>query len=474
MRQWWQRRSLRLRLTVWYAITSAVILLALGGILLLVLYQRLISEVDRQLRVDFETVESRVTSDSEGDLTWPGYGHTEDQDEPGRPDEAGPWFEILSSEGEVLLREGPSADWNLAPLSTFGREQPRFFSAEAKRHFYVRVLEGKANIEGQTVLLRVFKPETDLRRAILELGAVLGLGLPLAAVLSATGGYLIANRSLLPVSQMAARAQQITAESLGGRLPVANPHDELGKLALVFNATLSRLESSFSELRRFTADASHELRTPLTALQAVGEAALRSNDGDTKSLREALSSMLEETRRLSDLVDSLLLLARADTGAALPSLQEVELEALVREVRETLLVLAEEKRQLIEVQAEKLLVRADRELLRLALLNLVDNAIRYSPTGSSIRLRVRRTENHAVVEVIDQGPGIAPEHQQKIFERFYRIDKARSRASGGAGLGLSITRWAIERQGGRIELESESGQGSLFRIVMPDGKPTRA
>ena len=293
MTQWWQRRSLRFRLTVWYAITSAVILLGLGSVLLLVLHQRLISDVDRQLRVDFETVESRVTSDSEGDLSWPGYSHAEDQDEPGpgRPDEAGPWFEILSLEGEVLLREGPSADWNLAPLSTYGREQPRFFSAEAKRHFYVRVLESKTDIEGQRVLLRVFKPETDLRRAIVELGAVLGLGLPLAAVLSATGGYLIASRSLLPVSQMAARAQQITAESLEGRLPVANPHDELGKLALVFNATLSRLESSFSELRRFTADASHELRTPLTALLAVGEAALRSNDGDMKSLREALSSI---------------------------------------------------------------------------------------------------------------------------------------------------------------------------------------
>jgi len=178
-------------------------------------------------------------------------------------------------------------------------------------------------------------------------------------------------------------------------------------------------------------------------------------------LREALSSMLEETRRLSDLVDSLLLLARADTGAALPSLQEVELEALVHEVRETLFVLAEEKRQLIEVQAEKLLARADRELLRLALLNLVDNAIRYSPKGSSIRLHIWHAENCAVVEVIDQGPGIAREHQQKIFERFYRIDKARSCASGGAGLGLAITRWAVERQGGRIELKSEEGQGSL-------------
>jgi heavy metal sensor kinase len=473
MKRWWQRRSLRLRLTVWYAITSSVILLALGGILLLVLYQRLISELDRQLRVDFETVESRVTRDSDGDLTWPGYGHAEDEDESGQPDAVSLWFEILSPEAQMLLREGPSADWHPVPVSTFDREEPRSFSAEAKAHFYVRVLERKTNVEGQSVLLRVFRPETDLRRAVGELAAVLGIGLPLAAVLSAAGGYLIANRSLAPVGQMAARAQHITAESLGGRLPVVNPHDELGRLATVFNATLARLEGSFSELRRFTADASHELRTPLTALQAVGEAALRPDSGDPRSLREALSSMLEETRRLSDLVDRLLLLARADTGAALPSLEEVDLEALVHEVREALLVLAEERGQLIEVKTDKVIVRADRELLRLALLNLVDNAIRYSPKGSSIRLIVRRTEKHAVVEVIDQGPGIAREHHQKIFERFYRIDKARSRASGGAGLGLSITRWAVERQRGRLELESETGQGSLFRIVIPDGESAR-
>jgi len=184
--------------------------------------------------------------------------------------------------------------------------------------------------------------------------------------------------------------------------------------------------------------------------------------------------MLEETRRLSDLVDTLLLLARADTGGVLPSLEEVELEALVREVRDTVLVLAEERKQVIEIEAQKVVVRADRELLRLALLNLVDNAIRYSPEGLSILLRVRRDEKNTVVEVVDEGPGIAREHQQKIFERFYRIDKARSRTSGGAGLGLSITRWAVERQGGHIELESEGGRGSLFRIVIPDGKPTKS
>jgi heavy metal sensor kinase len=301
-----------------------------------------------------------------------------------------------------------------------------------------------------------------------ELGAVLAFGLPLAGVLSATGGYFIAHRSLSPISQIAARARQITADSLGGRLPVPNPHDELGRLAIVFNATLARLENSFAELRRFTADASHELRTPLTALRAVGEAALRSDAGDPKNLREALSSMLEETRRLSDLVDALLLLARADTDVIAVSLKRVNLAELLSEVRETLLVLAEEKNQRIEIIAEQLIIPADRELFRLALLNLGHNAIRYSAEGLLIRLRVRQQEENAVVEVIDQGPGIAPQHQQKIFERFYRVDKARSRTSGGAGLGLSIARWAIQRQGGDIELESDVGRGSLFRIVMPN------
>ncbi len=208
------------------------------------------------------------------------------------------------------------------------------------------------------------------------------------------------------------------------------------------------------------------MRTPLTALRAVGEAALRSEAEDTKGLREALLSMLEEARRLGDVVDALLLLARADTGGLSPSLQQVDLAGLLNEVRETLLVLAEEKSQQIEIAAEQITVWADRELLHLALLNLVHNAIRYSGEGLTISLQIRRDDANVVLEVADQGPGIAPEHREKIFERFYRVDKARSRASGGAGLGLAIARWAIERQGGQIELESELGRGSLFRVVM--------
>jgi heavy metal sensor kinase len=465
MRQWWERRSLRLGLTLWYAITSTIILLVLGGLLLFVVHGRLISQMDRQLRGDFEMVESRVARDSAGNLRWLGYGHDEDEVEWEK--QAGPWFEILSPAGSMLLREGPSREWEAISSLTHRANTVAPFSAEMQRDLHVRVLENSARIADESVVLRVFRSEAELRRAMAELGAVLAFGLPLAVAFSAAGGYFIAHRSLSPMNQMAARARQITAESLEGRLPVPNPHDELGQLAAVFNATLARLENSFAELRRFTADASHELRTPLTALRAVGEAALRPDAGDPKILREALSSMLEETRRLSDLVDALLLLARADTGVIVASKQQVDLAGLLSEVRDTLLVLAEEKSQQLEIVAGQLTLRADRELLRLALLNLVDNAIRYSAEGLIISLRVRRRDANAVVEVVDQGPGIAPEHQQKVFERFYRIDQARSRASGGAGLGLAIARWAIERQGGQVELESELGRGSLFRIVMP-------
>jgi heavy metal sensor kinase len=472
MRQWWQRRSLRLRLTLWYAVTSTIILLALGGMLLFVVHERLFSEMDRHLRGDFEMVESSVARDAAGNLRRIGYG--QDSDEVEGEKQAGPWFEILSPTGSVLLHEGPSSDWKMLSSATHLEAGFGAFSAETEGHLHVRVLENKTRLAGEPVVLRVFRPEVELRRAMAEIGAVLAFGLPLAGALSAAGAYLIAHRSLSPVSQIAARARQITADSLGGRLPVPNPYDELGQLATVFNATLGRLENSFAELRRFTADASHELRTPLTALRAVGEAALRPDVRDTKSLRDALASMLEEARRLSDLVDALLLLARADTGGLSPSLQQVDLTGLVSEVRETLLVLAEEKSQLIEITAANLVVRADRELLRLALLNLIHNAIRYSGEGTVISLRVKPREKTALVEVMDQGPGIAPEHQQKIFERFYRVDKARSRASGGAGLGLSIARWAAERQGAHIELESEPGRGSLFRIVIPNENPTRS
>jgi heavy metal sensor kinase len=293
-------------------------------------------------------------------------------------------------------------------------------------------------------------------------------GLPLAVLLAVVGGWFVARRSLAPVGTMAARAGEISASSLSQRLPVANPHDELGRLAAVFNQTLQRLENSFAELRRFAADASHELRTPLTALQAEGEVALN-NARDPEQFRQSIGAMLEEAQRLQDLVESLLTLARAEADQQPLQRAPVELSALTREVVESLRILAEEKRQQLAVELPgEILVTGDAALLRDALINLVHNAIRYTPAGGRITVCCSRRDREALVEVADTGEGIAPEHHEKVFERFYRVDKARSRAEGGAGLGLAIAKLAIERHGGRIELESASGQGgSTFRIVLP-------
>jgi len=184
-----------------------------------------------------------------------------------------------------------------------------------------------------------------------------------------------------------------------------------------------------------------------------------------------IGSMLEEADRLARLADSLLVLTRADSGRVQLAREPLDLAALVRDVADCLSVLAEEKEQTLTVEIEEALtVEADRATVRQALINLLDNAIKYTPVRGQIRVRVRRRDGEAVVEFTDTGPGIAPEHREKVFERFYRIEDARSRETGGAGLGLAIARWAVEINGGRIELESEEGRGSTFRIAFPEHK----
>ena len=292
---------------------------------------------------------------------------------------------------------------------------------------------------------------------------VLAVGLPGTTLLFAVAGYFIAGRALAPVKAMVEKTRRLSAKSLSERLPVANPHDELGQLASVFNGTLQQLENAFANLRRFAADASHELRTPLTAMRAVGEVALR--ERNPAVLQDAVGSMLEEIRRMNQLIDRLLLLARGDDGDVPVRLEAGLVRKALAEVREALVVVAEEKHQQIDVQCDEHLLGAfEPTLLRLALMNLAQNAIRHSPSGTHIILRGSRVEGAAVIEVMDEGPGIAAEHHYKIFERFYRVDKARARADGGAGLGLAIVKWSVERMGGTVELESEVGRGSVFRV----------
>jgi signal transduction histidine kinase len=269
---------------------------------------------------------------------------------------------------------------------------------------------------------------------------------------------------------MTERARTITAERLHDRLPVHNPDDEMGRLATVFNETLGRLEASFDQMRRFTADVSHELRTPLTAIRSVGEVGLR-EPRDEAAYEGIIGSMLEEVDRLSNLVDRLLTLSRAETGRAKLSIEAVDLRELAEDVVGYLGVLAEEKGQSLAIECTSTpRALADRLVLRQSLINLVDNAIKYTPVGGRIQIRVTDDLPGPSIEVIDTGPGIAPELRARIFDRYYRGAETVGGDTGGSGLGLAIAKWAVEAGGGHLSLERTSRAGSTFRIALPRAK----
>ncbi len=311
---------------------------------------------------------------------------------------------------------------------------------------------------------------TDSSESKKSLIAILITAIPVTIILAVGGGFFLAGRALSPVKAITRKAKEITAESLSERLPVQNPHDEIGHLTNVFNDTLARLENSFEQLRRFTADASHELRTPLTSIRSVGEVALQKSI-DKETLQEAIGSMLEETERLTRLVDNLLILARGDAGKTKLVARSVDVGVVINGVVEDLRVLAEEKNQTLYTSCQSsVTATADEETLRLAVYNILHNAIQYTPNGGCIQVLTVRAENaNAIIDIIDNGPGIPEVERSRVFERFYRVDKARSRAHGGAGLGLSIARWAVEANKGVIAFLDKKEQGTFCRITLPSG-----
>lgn len=459
MSNWWQRRSLKLRLTMWYAGATVLVLALFAFGVYEVVEHRLAAELDRQLRIDFDLVEAQLDLDAGGKVRWLVQGAHGDEGFA----RLSAWFEVWSEDKQLLFRHWPVRETDIRrPLPAPIEPSLRFSTVELEGDLYIRIMERPARIHEHGVIVRVIRDESDMRRTLREILEVFLLVAPLAGLLASLGGYFVARRSLLPIAGMAEHAKKITSESLAHRLPISNPHDEVGQLAAVFNDTLQRLENSFGELKRFTADASHELRTPLTALRTVGEVALREAD------HPAISSMLEEAERLQDLIESLLTLARMESGKIGVQRESLNVGEILRDVRDSLQVLAVDKQQTIDTpDLDRLTATGDPLLLRQALLNIVDNAVRYAPPGTSITLRATQSDESVMITVADKGPGIAPEHHAKIFERFYRVDKARARTEGGNGLGLAIAKWAIERQGGRLEVASELGKGSLFQIVLP-------
>jgi heavy metal sensor kinase len=456
--------SLRVRLTLWYAGAMMVVLAVYAGAVFTFVSRNASENLDNSLRQDLRWPAEMLPRNPDGSIILPEPG----EDSIGDIDS--PWLQLWSSTGELVfttvaarLRPIPETDQLAARADGSIVQIPQTSPP-------MRVLSRASNdikVNGQPAIIQVAKSEKPIRDELSELSLMLLLGLPFGVVAAGLGGYSLARRALAPVDRMAERARSITAERLQDRLPVDNPNDELGRLASVFNQTLTRLEASFDQMRRFTADASHELRTPLTAIRTVGEVGLRGRR-DEAAYREIIISMLEEVDRLSYLVDRLLTLSRTDIGQGRLSVSVIDLGDLADDVAGQLGVLAEEKQQTITVDRPVALqLSADPVVLRQAVLNLVDNAIKYTPNGGRITIRVLESHGAAILEVSDTGPGIPENMRRRIFDRFYRIDASGSRDERGTGLGLSIAKAAVESNGGQLTLEPTDGTGCTFRISVP-------
>ena len=453
----WFPRSVRMRLTAQHA-AAMVLVVALYAAAVFTLEARNASQgLDDRLRSDFRWAADMAQTGRDGALSW--FESDEWQED-------SPWLNVLDEDGEPIFRTALARRLPVPESAALARNPDGRIVAVPGGVAPFRILTGRARVGGQQVVIQVGRSEAPMRQALTELLLVLALGLPLSVTVAGLGGYWLARGALAPVERMAERARAITAERLGERLPVDNPADELGRLATVFNATLGRLEASFRDMRRFTANVSHELRTPLTAIRSVGEVGLR-EPRDAAGYRQVIGSMLEDANRLASMVDRLLTLSRADAGDVQVASEPVDLAALGESVAADLDVLADEKGQSLAVELDgRAHCVGDRIVLRQALINLVDNAIKYTPRGGRIGIRVGAADGQAAVDVSDTGLGIAPELRERVFDRFYRGPLPDS-GEAGAGLGLAIARWAVEANGGTLTYSPADGGGSLFRMRLP-------
>jgi two-component system OmpR family sensor kinase len=349
-----------------------------------------------------------------------------------------------------------------------------YFAALSDGDNQYRVVGRRVQARGNGYTLIVLRSLHDQEDLLEGASYALLIAVPFALLLASIGGYFLARTSLAPVVRMSATAARIGAANLHERLPVANERDELGGLARVINALLARLDASFEQQRRFMADASHELRTPIAIIRSEAEVALSEPEASNEQLRESIRIFRDETKRLTRIVEDLFMLARADAGQYKLTPKEFYLDELAGEVTRAVRTLVAEKGLTSQIEAgEEMPFRGDENLLRRLLLNLVDNAIKYTPSGGAVTVACKREAKRYVITVSDTGRGIPAAAQPHIFERFYRADSARSRSEDdgagltcGAGLGLDIARLIAESHDGTLDLLHSSEAGSVFQLIL--------
>lgn len=457
-----RRLSIRWRLTLWYGIVLSVILAGFSGAVYLLMQRHLLTLTDAalseelaELADEVRRVESRSSLSGNLRMRFPGHEGYE--------------LEVRTMTGQPLFRSAGIEATGLPDPVTAGNraDLPTYTSITLESSRPLRVATCTVTGPSGTFLIQAAVTLVPNLRALRELITVfLTIG-PVALAFAIGGGYWLARKALSPVDRMAVTAAEITANRLDRRLAEPETLDELGHLTRTFNTMISRLQRSFEEVRRFTADAAHELRTPLAAMRTEAEVALRSPRSPDRDAR-VLENLLEEIERLSRLVSQLLFLCREDTGIGANNFQPVRLDTLVRDVVEHVQVMAQERGlDLRAALASRYEIKGDADRLRQLFFNLLDNAIKYTPPGGSVAVEGRIEDGKVRVTITDTGIGIPGEHVPHVFDRFYRVDSSRSRETDGNGLGLAICCAIAESHGGRLEIESTLGVGTRVVVTMP-------
>lgn len=462
-------RTIRAKLVAWYTIVLAAILITFCTMLYFFLARALYDSVDKKIRTIAEITADSTTRDIEGSESWNDFLEEYFGFRP-----TAKYIQILDKSGNIDY----DADGSLP------KKLPRTAETVRRAQNGEIVYETLVGLDEYPIrmisfpvirndnLVNLVQVGTSLESVEETLGRLLFVILftvPTILLFSSVGGYLLAKAALGPVDEITTTARKIGAENLTQRIRVRNTKDELGRLAETFNEMIERLEKSFAQIKQFSADASHELRTPLTILKGETEWALRSAR-DIEGYKATLTSNLEEIDHLSRIIDDLLILSRVDMGQEHFDMEPVKIVPILRDVFDMGKVLASMKGKKISIDVGELdgvTVMGNELRLRQLFLNLIDNGIKYTKKDGNIDMSARLITNNVEIRVTDDGIGISRKDQKNIFDRFFRVDKNRSRKEGGTGLGLSICRFITEAHYGKIYVSSTPGKGSTFTVSLP-------
>lgn len=459
---------LRVRLTLWYGSALALVLIVFSVVLYVIIARNLRDAVDQSLE---ETATTAVRS-----LEMRGFLPLLDEEELlsqfpelARIDK---FFQIFSPSGTITIRS-PNIKQHEVPLSRIALEtafkgQTILESAQYPNEPPLRLISVPINYRGRLLyIVQVGTSMQSIEDTLDRFLILLLVAVPVALAVSLAAGWFLAGRALRPVDAITLAAQRIAGGDLSQRLTMPPASDEIGRLAGTFNNMIGRLDVSFQQIRQFTSDASHELRTPLTVMKGETELVLR-KPRPLEDYHSVLESNLEEIDRMSRIVEELLFLSRADMGEVKMEAKPVALEALVEDIHPQATLLGQDRQiEVVLGTVVPALVLGDELRLRELLLNLVENAVKYSHPKGKVRVSLVSDGRQAILSVTDQGIGITPEDRPKIFSRFFRTDDARAHTKKGTGLGLAICAWIVEAHKGQINVQSEVGRGSTFTVTLP-------